>query len=201
MKIILIFIVFLTLPSISKAQNEDRIYSFMNNELPPLEFGKSSWGIFTLSQPVVLDSENYKKLVETNLKNVPKNILQELYQKCQDQDVGWQNRFYWNQKKLDHVILVVDVKRRVSSSGVSQSGWAKEDIQNAKYWIKEWNQSQPDERLVNYTSIPIFSNDQQYVLILRGQAEENEGGWDTLYIYKKEGDTWKVADKIIVTEL
>jgi hypothetical protein len=38
-------------------------------------------------------------------------------------------------------------------------------------------------------------------LILRGQAVENEEGWDTIYIYKKEGDTWIVADEIIVTEL
>ncbi len=183
------------------AQNEDRIYAFMNNELPPLEPGKSSWGIFTLNQPVVLDSENYKQIIESRLKNLPQNIQEELYQKCIDQDVGWQNRFHWQQKKLMHAIVVPDAKRKVSSSVISGSGWAKEDIQNANYRIKEWNQAQPDDRLVNYSSLPVFSNDQQYALILRGQQVENEGGWDTIYIYKKEGDKWTVADKIIITEL
>ncbi|HEY5371172.1 MAG TPA: hypothetical protein VIJ75_19485 [Hanamia sp.] len=201
MKSILICLVFLTLTSICKAQNEDRIYSFMNNELPPLEPGKSSWGIFTLNQPVVLDSENYKQIVETRLKNVPQNIQQELYQKCTDQDVGWANRFHWQQKKMMHVIVVSDTKFRVSTSVISGSGWAKNDVQNANYWIKEWNQAKPDDRLVNYSSLSVFSNNQQYVLILRGQASENDGGWDTIYIYKKEGDKWTIADKIIVTEL
>jgi hypothetical protein len=201
MKSMLFFFTFLSLTSLCKAQNEDRIYSFMNDELPPLEIGKSSWGIFTLNQPVVLDSENYQQILESNLKNVPPRIQQELYQNCMDQDVGWQNRFHWNQKKLTHTIVVADTHRKVSSSMISGSAWSQENIKNANYWIKEWNRAQPDDRLVNYSSLPLFSNDEQYVLILRGQTVENEGGWDTIYIYKKEGDKWTVADEIIVTEL
>ena len=68
---------------------------------------------------------------------------------------------------------------------ISGSGWTQENIKNANYWIKEWNRTQSDDRLLNYSSLAVFPNDEQYVLILRGQAVENEEGWDTIYIYKK----------------
>lgn len=79
MRSILILITFLNVTIIGEAQSMDRIYSFMNNELPAQEFGKSSWGIFFLHRPVILDSEYCNKVLQSDLKNVPKNIQEELY--------------------------------------------------------------------------------------------------------------------------
>lgn len=101
MKSMLFFFTFLSLTSLCKAQNEDRIYSFMNDELPPLELGKSSWGIFTLNQPVVLDSENYQQILESNLKNVPPRIQQELYQKCMGSGCWLAKQVSLESKKID----------------------------------------------------------------------------------------------------
>ena len=197
----LVLIMFLTVTITGKAQREERIYSFINNELPAQEFGKSSWGIFFLDHPVILDSGNCNKLLQSDLKNVPKNIQKELYNNCMALSYEWQHKFRWEQSKMKHDIVVADSKYKLSSSIIKELKWTSQEIQKAKYWIKEWNQSRIDERLVNYSSIPVFSNDQQYVLILRGQDVKREGGWDTIYIYRKEGDKWTIAEKLIVTEI
>ncbi|MEO6837478.1 MAG: hypothetical protein ABI261_08745 [Ginsengibacter sp.] len=201
MRSLLVLIMFLTVTITGKAQSVERIYSFINNELPAQEFGKSSWGIFLLEHLVILDSGNCNKLLQDDLKNVPKNIQKELYNNCMALSYEWQHKFRWEQTKIKHDIIVTDVKHKLSPSIIKQIKWAKQGIQKAKYWIKEWNQTKIDERLVNYSSIPVFSDDQQYVLIFRGQDVKSEGGWDTIYIYRKEGNIWIIAEKLIVSEI
>lgn len=196
-----VLIMFLTVTITGKAQREERIYSFINNELPANEFGKSSWGIFILDHPVILDSGNCNKLLLSELKNVPKNIQKELYNNCMALSYEWQHKFRWEQSKMKHDLVVADTKHKLSPLIIKQLKWTTQEIKKAKYWIKEWNQSRIDERLVNYSSIPVFSNDHQYVLIFRGQDVKSEGGWDTIYIYRKEGDKWTIAEKLIVTEI
>lgn len=201
MRSTLILITFLTVIVIGKAQSVDRIYSFMNDELPAQEFGKSTWGIFFLNHPVILDSEYCNKILQRHLKNVPKNVREELYKNCLALSYDWQNKFHWEQTKMKHDILVADTKHKLSLSAISKLKWTTKDLQKAKYWVKEWNQSEIDNRLINYSSIPVFSNDRQYVLIFRGQDVKSEGGWDTIYIYKKEGSKWVIAERLAVTEI
>lgn len=201
MRSTIILAAFLTGAIFCKSQNLDRIYSFMNNELPAQEFGKSSWGIFLLAQPVIPDSTYCKKLMLQELKNVPKNIQSQLYKNCVALINNWPYKFRWEQSKMKHDIIVADTKHNQSFSIFSKLKWSTPDIQNATYWIKEWNKSKIDERLINYSGIPVFSDDEQYVLILRGQDVKSEGGWDTIYIYKKEGGKWIIAERLIVSEI
>ena len=201
MRSLLVLIMFLTVTITGKAQSMERIYSFVNNELPTQEFGKSSWGIFLLEHPVILDSGNCNRLLQSDLKNVPKKIQSELYNNCIALNYEWQHNFRWDQSKMKHAIIVTDAKHKLSPSTIKQLKWTTKGIQKAKYWIKEWGQTNIDERLVNYSSIPVFSDDQQYVLIFRGQDVKSEGGWDTMYIYRKEGNKWIIAEKLIVSEI
>ena len=201
MRSTLILITFLTFTTVGKAQNVDSIYSFMNNELPSQEFGKSNWGIFFLNHPVILDSESCNKLLKSELKNVQKSIGEELYKKCMALSYEWQHNFQWEQSKMQHDIVVVDTKHKLSFSISQKLKWKTKDLQKAKYWIKEWNVSKVNDRLINYSSVPVFSNDRQYVLIFRGQDVMSEGGWDSIYIYRKEGNKWIVAEKLGVTEI
>ena len=201
MRSTLILITFLSFTTVGKAQNVDSIYSFMNNELPSQEFGKSTWGIFFLDHPVILDSVSCNKFLKSEVKNVPKSVVEELYKKCIALNYEWQHNFHWKQSKMQHDIVVVDTKHKLPFSLLQKLKWKTNDLQKAKYWTKEWNLSKVDDRLINYSSIPIFSNDRQYVLIFRGQDVKSEGGWDTIYIYRKEGNKWIVAEKLVVAEI
>ena len=113
----------------------------------------------------------------------------------------WQHKFRWELSKMEHYIVVADTKHKLPPLIIKKFKRTTQEIQKTKYWINEWNQSRIDERLVDYSSIPVFSNDHQYVLIFRGQDVKSEGGWDTIYIYRKEGDKWTIAEKLIVTEI
>lgn len=201
MRSTIILAIFLTVSTICKAQTLERIYSFMNNELPTQEFGKSSWGIFLLDHPVIPDSTYCKKLMQRELKNIPKNIQSQLYKNYVALINNWPRTFHWEQSKMKHAIIVADTKNNLPLPKISNLKWAAPDIQSAKYWIKEWNKSKIDERLINYSGIPVFSDDEQYVLILRGQDVRSEGGWDTIYIYKKEGSKWIIAERLVVSEI
>lgn len=201
MRSTLILAAFLTVTIFCKAQNLDRIYSFMNDELPVQEFGKSSWGIFLLGKPVIPDSEYCNKLMQRELKNVPKNIQSQLYKNCMALINNWPNKFLWEQSKMKHDIVVADTKHNLPLSIISTLKWSTPEIQKAKFWIKEWDKSKIDDRLINYSGIPVFSDDEQYVLILRGQDVKSEGGWETIYIYKKENGKWVIAERLIVSEI
>lgn len=201
MRNILILTTLLIITSAGKAQNPDTIYSFMNNELPSQEFGKSTWGIFFLDHPVILDSVSCSKVLNSELNNVPESIRIDLYKKCVALNYEWQHNFQWEQSEMQHDIVVADTKNKLPLSLLQKLKWKPQDLQKAKYWIKEWNLSKVDDRLINYSSIPVFSNDRKYVLIFRGQNVKGEGGWDSIYIYRKEGNKWIIAEKIVVTEI
>lgn len=201
MKNIIIVAAFLTVITNCKAQNVDSIYSFMNNELPHQEFGKSSWGIFFLAHAVILDSEYCNKIINHKLENIPVAIQQELYKNCLALTYPWQNNFHWEQSKMKHQFVISDTKHTLPLSLVAKLNWTKAEIKTAKYWVNEWNKSKIDERLINYSSVPVFSNDGQYVLIFRGQDVKSEGGWDTIYIYKKEKNKWIIAERLIISQI
>lgn len=201
MRIVLILSGFLFAVISCKSQNTERIYSFMNNELPAHEFGKSSWGIFFLAAPVMPDSAHYNRLLKAGLKNIPENIQSQLYKNYMALSNQLQDTFRWAQSEMKHTIIVDDTKHKILQSKISNLMWSTQEIRKATYWIKEWNQTKAGDRLINYSSIPVFSDDGQYVLILRGQDAESEGGWDTLYIYKKEAGKWIIAERLIISEI
>lgn len=185
--------------TICKSQNDERIYHFMNAELPSLEFGKSNWGIFLEKKIVPINSIFCQYLLNSHLTNTPQKIKQEFYEKCKLIDTGWQQQFNWQQPLLNNFIVVNGTRNNISYSASSLH--QKNKILKAPYWIKEWNRTKINDRLVNYSSIPIFSNSGEYVLLLRGQHVASEGGWDTIYIYYKTDTGWVIADTIIVSQL
>lgn len=201
MKQIILIVIFLILSPFCNAQNEDSIYSFMNNELPQLEFGKSSWGIFFLNRLFIIDSNICAKIKHVDWHENDKSLQDELCKSCTELKVDWQGNFKWEQAQLRDKIIVVDTKHRIAQSLANDSSFTKAEKSKTLYWINEWNKSKPDDRLINYSSIPIFSADQNYVLIVRGQHVISEGGWDTIYIYKKVENKWIVWKKISVSTI
>lgn len=182
------------------AQDTTLIYQFMNNELPQLPM-KSNWGIFFLKDPYIIDSNVSQKMSTHIWEKTPENIREEFTMKCANLDLKFQQKFSWDQLKMQHVIIVKDTKNKISLSLIASLKFPVNEIKNAKNWISEWNASKPGDRLVNYASIPIFSEDGNYVLIIRGQALDNEGGWDSIFIYKKENEQWIIAEEIILTSI
>ncbi|MFT3704144.1 MAG: hypothetical protein QM802_17385 [Agriterribacter sp.] len=89
----------------------------------------------------------------------------------------------------------------MSSAAVLKAPFNKLKKSEATRWISIWNKTKSSERLINYSSIPIFSTDGNYVLIVRGQDVQSEGGWDTMYIYKKEPNGWTVWKEIRITTI
>ncbi len=201
MKRIILLLTLFTLSIYCKAQNADSIYSFINKELPPDEFTRSSWGIFLLDTPFSIDSSICSKIKKENLSQVPKTIQEEFYFKCNALNSEWQNRFHWEQSGIFEQLIVKDSKHKVIEATASKLNVTKLKRQEALKWIKEWNKTGIHERLVNYLSIPVFSADGNYVLIVRGQYISGRQGWDTIYIYKKEKNGWVVCDRIIVTQI
>lgn len=201
MKHICVSILLFLVHCITQAQVPDSIYTFMNNELPALPIAKSNWGIFFLQQPYILDDLIYQKFLKYDLLKIPENIREEFVKSCFDLKSNSQNNLFWNQEKLQNLMIVRNTKKNlpVLLSEQIHSTTGREN--NITYWIKEWNTSTPGERLVNYASIPVFSLDKNYVFIIRGQDVPDEGGWDSIFIYKKENGQWITADEIILSSI
>ena len=194
--LLIYFLVFTS--SICLSQPSNKVYHFINEELPANEFGKSTWGIFYIDQPAVIDSAIIERLVQSELSHTPDSIKTEFINQCYAM-IEASRKFIWQQNLMDRYIVVNNVKQHLFADSIlpfmSPSVKAA-----AAQWIIEWNKTKPGERLINYSSIPLFSNDGQYVLILRGQSVTSEG-WDTLYIYKKNKEKWEIVDKIIITSI
>lgn len=199
-KIPLVFLLLTTILS-CKSQNTDSVYSFMNFGVRPFGIQKSNWGIFFLANAYRIDNNICEKLKAHQWHNTPENIKKEFYVKCSETSKDSQNQFFWSQSKLTKFIIVRDTKHKLSTTSITNLPGNKDEKKKMIYWINEWNKSKPKDRLVNYSSVPLFSSDQQFVLIVRGQDVESEGGWDTIYIYKRKGDQWEIAEEIIVTTI
>lgn len=193
---------FMSFSIFCKSQNIDSIYSYMNNQLPTLDLRSSNWGMFFLETPYPIDSILCEKIKTHHYQNTPLEIREEFYKKCiRGINKIPQNNFLWSQEKMKNYIIVKDTRHKINIGLVSKFSLNKGEKKNMVYWINEWNKSKPGDRLVNYSSIPIFSNDKKFVLIVKGQDTENEGGWDTIFIYKLNGDKWEILEKIIISTI
>ena len=180
------------------SQPSNKVYHFINEELPANEFGKSSWGMFFTNQPSLIDSAIIEKLVQSELSHTPDSIKSEFINQSYAM-IEASRKYTWQQNLMHRFIVVNNVKQHLFADRILP--FMSQSIKSAAArWIIEWNRTKPNERLINYSSIPIFSKDEQYVLILRGQSVTSEG-WDTLYIYKENEEKWEVVDKIIITSI
>ncbi len=184
------------------AMNEDSIYSFLNNRgQSVIELGESPWGIFFIDRPYVIDSSICEKILDANWSQKDSALAHGFYNCCKKLDIQEQLKFRWKQDKLHKYILVADTKHKIKPDIVSQLALTNDKEKDAAHWIKEWNKSKVDDRLINYSSIPVFSSDQNYVLIVRGQDVRSEGGWDKIYIYKRTIQGWVVYQHIIISSI
>lgn len=190
----------------AKCQNLDSIYTFLNQTIQLSitdNFDvRSNWGIFFLKHPYNINKNVYERLktkVSTSeevggFKKIPIGILKELYFKCSNIDSVWQDKFEWKQLNIKKFIIVSSYNK----IGLAQVNSLKISIlekQKAIRDINEWNKSSKEDRLVNYASIPIFSSDGNYVLIVRGQ-NAGSSGWDSIFIYKKMADKWVILESV-----
>lgn len=201
MKGILFSLFLLSFSTIGKSQNIDSIYLFMNNDLPKQGLESSNWGMFFLADPYPISEHICEKLKAHSWTNTPVNIQNEFLQKCADTNKDPQESFKWSQLKMSQYIIVKDTKHKLSNQSISDLPIRLHLKREMIEWINEWNKTKPNDRLVNYASVPLFSSDKKFVLMVRGQDVENEGGWDTIFIYKLNGHKWEVAEKIIVATI
>ena len=180
------------------SQPSNKVYHFINEELPATEFGKSSWGMFFTNQPSLIDSAIIEKLAQSKLSHTPDSIKEAFINQSYAM-IEASRKFIWQQNLMHHFIVVHNVKQHLYKDKILPFMSPSIKLTAAR-WIIEWNKTKPIERLINYCSIPLFSKDEQYVMILRGQSVTSEG-WDTLYIYKKNEEKWEVVDKIIITSI
>ncbi|MBS1737593.1 MAG: hypothetical protein JSS98_13455 [Bacteroidetes bacterium] len=180
------------------AQVPEKFYNFINNELPPTPFGKSSWGIFYLNRPATIDSSTIQKIKDKKFDHIPEAIKIEFLDQLNNLDSASRN-FIWKQSYVTHFILVNSIKEHLSSKNILPQLPAAMRSKAAQ-WISVWNRVKLNERLFNYGSIPFFSKDHQYIMFLRGQSASGEG-WDTIYFYQKKNGKWSIADYLIITSI
>ncbi|HEU4496715.1 MAG TPA: hypothetical protein VFR70_06655 [Flavobacterium sp.] len=192
---------FMLLSAFCSGQDGGSIYQFMNNGLPGLEVGKSDWGIFHLEAPFVITNSICQKILDADWDKADLKLRDEFYERCAAMNIAQQQQFRWVQAEFHKGIIVADTKHKIPLSKARELPLEASIKNKASYWIKQWNKSKIEDRLINYSSIPIFSADKKYVLILRGQDVRSEGGWDTIYIYKKEEKKWTAWKTIRVTEI
>lgn len=74
MKCLTLILILLTNTISGRAQSIDHIYAFMNQDLPLQEIGKSTRGIFFLSEPYIIDSNICRKIIESEWRNTSMQI-------------------------------------------------------------------------------------------------------------------------------
>lgn len=214
--------IFFSLTATYGQEKEEDRYSFINEQYPPFTFNpllfKSDWGIFLLNKPYRIDAYICDKIKPAEvtatadssqpaLKQLqmnpatPREVMEQLYQKCLDLDSVWQKNFTWQQDKIPGYLLVTGTKAKITSAAVNKLRLTAKERNKALKCIREWNSALPGNRLVNYCSIPVFSDDGQYVLIVMGQDVDNEGGWDSIFIFGKRNGKWEKRDEIRIAEI
>ena len=201
MKCLVWIVLLLAIPVFGKAQDPDRIYAFMNQGLPGLEPGKPPSGIFFLSEPYVIDTTVCRKIMESGWTGTAKSIQEEFYKDCSALDPEWQKNFRWEQSEFPGRIIVQNTTDKINLKNIRGIRLSPDISSRARFRVRQWNRTNTGPRLVDYSSVPLFSSDGNYVLIVRGQDAGSDGGWDTLYIYKRTGEGWKIAERIVITAI
>lgn len=200
------------------AQDTAQIYAFINQlygSVPSagtfrLDVFKSDWGNFILSRPYVIDLDFHSKIMglsssgmdtTTSPIELPQKVTGELFSKWMALDTEWQQRFRWQQNKIQKYLVVENTKATVSAAALGKLRLNTREKTVAQQHIKDWNKSAEADRLVNYCSIPVFTDDGQYALIVIGQDVRSEGGWDSIFFFKKTGNRWEVAKTTRLSEI
>lgn len=138
-------------------------------------------------------------LFASEFSETPPAVLREFREQVLRLDTAAQRRFEWQPQQLGYFVFVGSTADQLSlklAREVPLTTPAQQ--QQLRAAIAEWNQGPRQERLVSYASIPLFSSDGRYVLIVRGQAQQSIG-WDSLFIYERTASGWKILDAASVS--
>ena len=226
-KILIVFLLYNVSPTVAKAQDSVKMYAFINQLYSPPSpkifrpgIFKSDWGNFLLPQVYPIHSAVVEKINTalslqtaadslpvsihppgTEFTNTPKEVLAELYENCKNLDSAWQENFLWQQDKIYKYLLVKNTRQQPAVSAINKLQLTAKEKPAVIRKIREWNKASIESRLVNYCSIPVFTNDGRYALIIIGQDCRSEGGWDSIFIFKKINGVWEKQDELAIATI
>ena len=162
---------------------------------------------FFLRQPYGLDTTVAGKLVPAKPNNVPGRmvvddgfahvpaaVLRDFRQQVRHLDPAAQRRFAWQAALLPWFVLVDSTGQQLPPALASQVARPSPARQRAlAQAIATWNRTPRPDRFVSYASLPLFSADGRYVLIVRGQAQQSIG-WDSLFVYERTPQGWQIVE-------
>ncbi|RQO30558.1 hypothetical protein DBR32_13455 [Taibaiella sp. KBW10] len=200
------------------AQDTVQIYAFVNQLYNPgatfrLNIFKSDWGNFLLRKPYLIDETICAKIKNADVSDTtsevsfahwtetPKEVVAELYQHCRALDRLWQHRFLWQQAKVQKYLLVDHAKDKIPATVLDKLSLNAQEKATVRKHILDWNKTAIADRLINYCSIPVFTDDGNYALIVIGQDVRSEGGWDSIFIFKKTKGQWLRLDMLRLSEI
>ncbi|MDQ2794499.1 MAG: hypothetical protein M3Y12_10920 [Bacteroidota bacterium] len=135
-----------------------------------------------------------KPVVFGNFRHTPAPVVRDFRQQIQRLDTALQRRLTWDPVKLGQFVFIEDTKARLRPELADQVRGVSAAQQVAiRQAIAAWNRGPVADRFFSYASLPLFSADGQYVLIVRGQAQQSIG-WDSIFIYKRTATGWKILE-------
>lgn len=170
---------------------------------------RSDGGAFFYRQPYGLDDRIAEKLAPgpdsvsspAYFRNTPPAVVREFHGQMQQLDTAAQRRFFWQPELLGKFVFVNSTADTLSPDLARQVRFVAPDRQQQiRKEIAEWNRGPRQDRFVSYASLPLFSADGRFVLIVRGQAQQSIG-WDSIFIYERTGQGWKIIDSARLTTI
>lgn len=124
----------------------------------------------------------------------PAAVLQEFRQQILHLDPARQRRLTWDPARLGRFVFIDSAGATLRPALAEQvrdvSPAQRQEIRQA---IGGWNRSPVADRFYSYASLPLFSADGRYVLIVRGQTQQSIG-WDSVFIYERTATGWKMLE-------
>lgn len=124
----------------------------------------------------------------------PAPLLREFRQQIERLDTALQHRLTWDSAKLGQFVFVEDTKTKLQPALAGQvRGISPAQQATIRKAIEEWNRGPKAERFISYASLPLFSADGKYALVVRGQSQQSIG-WDSIFIYERTATGWKILE-------
>jgi hypothetical protein len=143
---------------------------------------------------------DYDEWTKYGLKEeVPIYVLNELSEKSYEDTVTGR----WDQSKLQKAVCINDQEAAgiLNPNHAARSDSALSPSKRRKIWLKQqkaWAGKSREEKLVFCFSSPEFTQDDQYAVVdVVVRCDNQACGMGTTYIFRREGDGWKVAGELL----
>jgi hypothetical protein len=166
-------------------------------------FSRFAYGLDAQVADKLVPASNPDKhtLVIGGFIKTPASVLREFRQQILHLDSARQRHFTWDPARLGQFVFIdsAGATLRPELAGqVRRVSLAQQDsICRA---IAEWNRSPVADRFFSYASLPLFSADGRYALVVRGQTQQSIG-WDSIFIYQRTPAGWKILESAQLTTI